>query len=98
MYNPHERGRWYRLFIESDGTTALATNDDLGCIVTNSWLECPKDFHILEHKRDIHSVANGGLKTVNEVIRIYADGSQGLAMPDVEKYDYMYIYIFGYFD
>lgn len=98
MYNPYAKGRWYRVFIESDGTTPTLTEDDLGCALSNAYLQMPEDFHVVDVKYDIHSVTTAEVKTNNMAIRLYADGKQAITIAPVTNYDWQYVYVFGYFD
>lgn len=97
MYNPFSKGRWYRIFMESDGTTSKITDSDLNVSLSGSNLKMPKGFHVVDTKYDINCVAHDA--AVNMIIDLigYADGSQGFPGPVAKAYDYAYIYVFGYF-
>lgn len=97
MYNPYAKGRWYRIFMESDGTTQTIVEDDLGVTLNGNNINAPKDFHIVDTMYDINCVAHTG--TANMAIDLigYADGTEGIAGPVPKAFDWAYIYVFGYF-
>ena len=97
-YNPFSRGRWYRFFIESDGSDIKITSADLEASNSNSYLQMPSDFHIMDCMYDVHTIEGGAATNMDLVLRTYADGKQAVALPPVGNFDYASIYIFGYFD
>lgn len=98
MYNPYSKGRWYRIFMESDGTTNKITDSDLEITQSGNNLKMPEGFHVIDKKYDIHSVAHDAQVTIAADLIGYADGSQGIQGPQAKAYDWAYIHIFGYFD
>ena len=97
MYNPYSKGRWYRFFVESNGSAITITEKDLEAQISASYLQMPKDFHVIDTKYDVHTVAGGSAENMQYVLRIYNDNSQAVALPTVDHFDYAYIYVFGYF-
>lgn len=97
-YNPYAKGRWYRFFIESDGESIKITEMDLEVQHSSSYLQMPEGFHIVDTKHDIHTVSGGNAANMSHVLRVYADGRQGVILPNKDNFDYGYIYVFGYFD
>lgn len=98
MYNPYSRGRWYRAFIEADGTSYTLTSCDItDAVINGSRVKLPDGFHIVDIKYDIHStIGTGG--ALAHATYIYADGTQAINLPGKDQFDYAYIYIFGYID
>ena len=97
MYNPYSKGRWYRFFVESDGSAITITEKDLEGQISANYLQMPKDFHVIDTKYDVHTVAGGSAGNMQYVLRIYNDSSQAVELPAVDHFDYAYIYVFGYF-
>lgn len=98
MYNPYEKGRWYRTFLESDGTTLKITDSDLDVSIQGNYLKFPKDFHILDTKYDMNSITHSGNAVITIDVMSFPDGAQGIAKPLATAIDYGYIYTFGYFN
>ena len=97
-YNPYSQGRWYRLFIESDGSDITLTESDLeDAAVSGTRIKLGEDFHALDVVADVHSTA-GTAGAVAGGIYIYADGQQAVNTPAKDQFDYATIYVFGYFD
>lgn len=98
MYNPLSKGRWYRFFIESDGSATTLVESDLeGATETSNYLKFPLGFHIVDQKWDINAIAGGTNSNIVMSRRHYTDGCQGLPTPAPANYDWAYIYVFGYF-
>lgn len=94
---PHQaKGRWYRFFIESDGTKGKLTESPMkNAALTSNILKCDPNFHIVDTKLDVHFIAS---YTLTFTLRYYADGSQGIPVPAAANFDYAYVYVFGYYD
>lgn len=97
MYNPYSKGRWYRIFMESDGSVQKITKSDIEASLSGNNIKMPKGFHIVDAKYDINCIEHDA--AVNMIIdRVgYADGAQGIAGPVPKAFDYAYIYVYGYF-
>lgn len=96
MYNPYAKGRWYRLFVESDGTAYTITESDLEVEISGQYVKMPENFHVLDTVYDIDAVTGGTAADMNKVIRIYNDGRQAISLPASALFDYTYVYVFGY--
>ena len=97
-YNPYAIGRWYRIFIESDGTDRKITQTDIDASeieISGDYLKMPFAFHVIDVKYDIMS-SNGGAASALGGLKIYNDGCQAIAIPKADVYDSAYIYVFGY--
>jgi len=97
MYNPHAKGRWYRIFMESDGTKQTVVEDDLGITLNGNNINAPEGFHIVDTKYDINCIEHTGVASMAIDLLGYADGTQGIAGPIPKAFDWAYIYVFGYF-
>ena len=98
MYNPYNKGRWYRFFIESDGSDITITEADLTVQHSTQYMQLPENFHVLDTVYDINTVSGGTAANMSFVLRTYADGRQGVILPAKDNFDYGYIYVFGYFN
>lgn len=92
-----EHGRWYKAFVESDGTDYTLTSCDLeDASVASGILKMPKDFHVVDAKFDIN-IDSSAAFTFTNTFKGYADGKQGITLPNVANFDYCTLYFFGYF-
>lgn len=100
MYNPLAKGRWYRAFIQTDGETYTIIKSDLENSISTGALVFPTGFHAIEAKLDVHAISNTeSLRgTVNNNLTIMADGKFAVELPDKKCFNYMYAYVFGYFE
>lgn len=92
-----KRGRWYRFFIESDGTDFKITSGDLESTIASGYLKLPKKIHALDYIIDINNTAASN-RTFAKTFKTFTAGEMGVLLPDVRDFDYMYVYVFGYFD
>ena len=96
MYNPFSKGRWYRFFIKSTGTEITLTKSDIeGAAIENGVIVLPVGYRVIDVVTDINSIAGGsGYPTEYGNKVITGDGRQGYLLPDAEKFDYGFIYLF----
>lgn len=97
MYNPYNRGRWYRVNIKSDGS-ALTLDGDIDCAVSGTYIKFPKGLHIVDCKYDLKSVPHSGNAVIAIDVMSYPDGCQGIARPLPAAMSEGYVYVFGYFE
>ena len=97
MYNPYAKGRWFRVFIESDGNTPTITDSDIPVENSTQYIKFPKDFHVIDVKYDVNSTAGETVANMDVATRYYNDNAQAVSLPPVAHYDYMYLYVFGYY-
>jgi len=90
-------GRWYRVFLESDGNSIFVTETDIEVDLSCTGIKLPKDFHVLTTMHDINSVEHSSTITMMQDLYGYPDGSQGVYKPIANAFDWAYVYIFGYF-
>lgn len=100
IHHPYDlQGRWYKLFIESDGSTLKLTTSDIEDVdISGTGIKFPIGFHVVDSVYDIHSVPHTGLATMAPDLYGYADGSQGIYKPLAHAFDYANIYVYGYFE
>lgn len=94
------RGRWYDIFIESDGTASITKADaDVDTAsISGTYLKLPEGFHIIDYIMDVTTTGAQAAVSVNKALRLYADGCQGITLPDADDYQGLAINIFGYFE
>lgn len=97
-YDPYSNGRWYRVFIESNGTAYNITETDLDVTVAGTILKMPENFHVMDVKYDMNTISTGSAQSQTLQIYSASDGHQGINLPKVASFDYGYIYIFGHFN
>ena len=97
-YDPYGKaGRWYKFFIESDGSDITLTESDLeDATISGTRIKLGDDFHAIDVKEDIHSITGGTAGAVAGGIYIYADGQQAVNIPAKDQFDYATVYVFGY--
>lgn len=96
MYNPYAKGRWYRTFIESDGTAKVTESDFPNASISSGALVCPAGLRIVDYLVDVHAIEPDSAKTWSKGIRTYAAGMQAVLLPDASTYDHGYVYVFAY--
>ena len=91
------KGRWYHFFIESDGSNYTLTNSDLtDTIISSSALKFPKGFIPVDNKMAVHNTAVSA-ETLSLSLKIFTNEQQGIAIPKAQSFDYMDVWVFGYF-
>lgn len=97
MYTPYDKGRWYRFFIESNGSEQTIIEGDLTATISSNYLMLPNNFHVIDHVTDINSPDGGTLASIGNTKRRLANGSQGVLIPTAPNFDWCYVWVFGYF-
>ena len=94
------RGRWYSAIVESDGTASITSIDaDINTAsISGSYLKFPAGFHMVDYLLDVTTTGAVSAVSVNKALRLYADGSQGLTLPDAGDYQKTVVNVFGYFE
>lgn len=95
-----EQGRWYKVFLEKDGDKIKYTSGDIGSqssLIGNVFcLSHP--FHTLDVHYDIHLEELSSDVWFEERKRLYGNGMTGIELPSIAHWDYLTLYIFGYYD
>lgn len=91
-----EKGDWYRFLVESDGTDYTLTVKDIdGASISGGYLKLPSGFHVVDQKIDVN-VDTAAAATFEQGLRLYADGSEGIVLPEEANMDWTWVYVFGY--
>lgn len=95
MEKPFTKGRWYRFFVESDGTiVTLSEKDNLDASIENNKLILPKDFTVAACFNELHTIE---AEEANVCRLVYdTDGLTKVELP-TKNFDHGYIYIRGFF-
>lgn len=95
MEKPFTKGRWYRFFVESDGTTVtLNEKNNLDASIENNKLILPKDFTVAACFTELHTIE---AEEANVCRIVYdTDGLTKVELP-AKNFDHGYIYIRGFF-
>lgn len=88
------RGRWYELFIESDGIDYTVTKNPIsGAALVNGIIKLPEGYHIIDVKMNLHSFG-APCQQMPNLVQCYVDGTQGIVLPQVNCFDYVKIYLY----
>ena len=96
----YDRGRWYDITVESDGTASItkADADVSTASISSTYLKMPAGFHLIDYIMDVTTTGADSAVSVNKALRLYADGTQGLTLPNAGDYQKAVINVFGYFE
>lgn len=95
MKKPFTKGRWYRFFVESDGTTVtLSEKDKINASIENNKLILPKDFTVAACFNELHCIKASEANVCRIIYDI--DGLTKVELP-AKNFDHGYIYIKGFF-
>lgn len=96
MYNPRNKGRYYRIFVESTNKSFKITHTDLnGVIVSGNSIKLPLGYHIINADTDVNTVVGGSASTFG-ARKVEADGCQAIELCDSKAFDYAEIFVFAY--
>lgn len=94
----HLPGRWYKIFVESDGSEFKITTSDIeDAHMSATTLIMPPHFHIMSFMVDANTEGGSdAASTLNLVLKKYANGDQGINIGSYSGYDWANIYVYGY--
>jgi len=101
QYNPLSYGKWYKFFIESNGSAYTLTTKDIStaAITVTGELKLPADFIVCDVSVQPHYVS-GGQGTVvpvgNVTVPDQTTGATLIPLPVVDDFDYLTVFVFGY--
>lgn len=91
---PYAKGaRWYKFFIEVDGSNYKITTKDRDCSISGTSLKIP-GIEIIDFICKIHNTTPSVI-TYDKTFRLFADGSHGVNMPATTCTDYFTIWVLG---
>lgn len=92
----YDRGRWYRIFLESDGTNYTVHENSIANEISGNHLKFKKGFHVITIETDYTFIANSGASMVETGLYLYADGTVSANLADASKFSSAFIYVFAY--
>lgn len=92
----YDRGRWYRIFIESDGNNYNIHSNPIANEISGNHLKLKKDFHVVTLDIDYTFTTNSGASLVETGLYLYADGTVSVNLEETSKFSSAFIYVFGY--
>lgn len=96
---PFTKGRWYKIFCESDGTTQKITTKEIEeCTISNTnHLNFPHDLRIVDILCDFHNVEfDTGTANINNIWYALPNGAKYILLPSSKSWDYGDVWVFGY--
>ena len=97
----YNKGRWYKLFIESTGSAYKITTSDKGINsseMSGNHLMLPQDFIAVDYKFINDSSAISAAAGTKLEIYKYANGRHGVTLPAASDFKSLDVYVFGYYD
>lgn len=96
-YNPYCEGRWYRFFIESNGSNISIIESDIDStsMFGTRAISIPHGYSVLNCLLDIHYNVTGIYSTSIFGNVEYNKGGVNIVLPDPEYFDYGYVYVFA---
>lgn len=95
----YKRGRWYRAFLECDGSKMKLTSADTDAdfIISGRTIAMSSDdFVMTDYKVELHGTSGSTNQTNTCTRALTDDGCQGIYMPAFNSWDWAYIYVFAY--
>lgn len=93
------RGRWYKVFVESDGTELKITTSDIdGVTVQGRAVGFPIGFHIIDVVCDYENLDTVANIDLTPYIRSANDKFNIWVAENFARYDAVNLYVFGYFE
>lgn len=92
----YDKGRWYRIFIESDGSNYNVHNNTITGELSGNHLKFKNGFHIITLDIDYTFTKNSGASVVERGLYLYADGTPAANLVTPDKFTSACMYVFGY--
>lgn len=92
----YDKGRWYRIFIESDGSSYKVHNNTITEKISENHLKFKKAFHVVTLEIDYTFTKNSGASVVESGLYLYADSTLAVNLVTPDKFTSACMYVFGY--
>lgn len=92
----YNRGKWYRIFIESDGTNYKVHDNPITGELSGNHLKFKEGFHVVTLETDYTFIENSGASIVESGLYLYADGTVSANLASASKFTSACMYVFGY--
>lgn len=95
-YNPYSKGRWYRFFVESNGSVRTITDSDIkDAVLEGNLIKLPLGYRILNVVSDVNCIPSATDSFISNEVSLTTEGKQAITLPDASVFDYAYIYVFA---
>lgn len=94
----YNKGRWYRIFVESDGTNYVLHENPITTEFSSNHLKLKKNFHVVNYDHDYTFTTTESAMPIDDGLQLYADGSIALNVAKAGTFSSAYLYVFGYFE
>ena len=94
----YNKGRWYRIFIESDGTNYVLHENPIVLEFSANHLKLKEKFHVVNYEHDYTFTTIENAVSIDDGLYLYADGSVALNVAKANTFSSAYLYVFGYFE
>ena len=94
----YNKGRWYRIFIESDGTNYVLHENQITTEFSSNHLKLKKGFHVVTYGHDYTFITTDSATSIDDGLYLYADGTVSLNVAKANTFSTAYLYVFGYFE
>lgn len=94
----YNKGRWHRIFIESDGTNYVLHKNKITTEFSANHLKLKKDFHVVNYGHDYTFLSAENAVSIDDGLYLYADGTVALNVAKANTFSSAYLYVFGYFE
>lgn len=94
----YNKGRWYRIFVESDGTNYVLHENPIALEFSANHLKLKEKFHVVNYEHDYVFATTENAVSIDDGLYLYADGSIALNVAKANTFSSAYLYVFGYFE
>ena len=97
-YDPFANGRWYKIFLESNGTKVSIIESDIDGNIYSRYFTPIKNINFYTVLYDIHFINTTTQQTYDLGLNYITDSNiktLRFSLPSPSSFDYAYIYVFG---
>lgn len=94
----YNKGRWYRIFVESDGTNYVLHENPIALEFSENHLKLKEKFHVVHYGHNYTFTTTKNAVSIDDGLYLYADGSIALNVAKANTFSSAYLYVFGYFE
>lgn len=94
----YNKGRWYRIFIESDGANYTLHENPIALEFSANHLKLKENFHVVNYEHDYTFTTTENAVSIDDGLYLYADGNVALNVAKANTFSSAYLYVFGYFE
>ena len=94
----YAKGRWYRIFVESNGTDYVLHNNQIATEFSSNHLKLKESFHVITYEHDYTFTTTDSATSIDDGLYLYADGTISLNVAKANTFSSAYLYVFGYFE